>query len=130
MLNAINLSVKNNHVVDVSRRTRIAAFILITIAMVAISTNFYRADAVYLRASILPFYILFFIFMYMACILVEYVSLWCERGTSFHCARVAVHCMALLLVTYEVGSFYGADQSAYSQFPNYSLTKVLSHFSH
>ena len=119
--------VEKTDVVNISRRTRIFSPVLITLAMLAISVNFYQADAVFLQASVLPFYILFFILMYMGCILVEYVSLWCKRDKSFHCARVAVHCMALMLVTYEIGAFYSANNNVYSQFPSYSLTKVISH---
>ncbi len=115
------------HVVDISRRARLYTLILISVAMLVLSANFYRADAVYGQASVLPVYVLFFILMYMACILVEYVSLWCERDRSFHCARVVVHGMALMLVTYEMGMFYGADRDVYSQLPSYSITKVLSH---
>ena len=116
-----------SHVVNISRITRTISLILISIAMISITLNFHKADAVFAKASVLPVYILFFILMYMACILVEYISLWCERGQSFHCARVFVHCMALLLVTFEVGTFYSSDHDAYSHLPSYSITQVLSH---
>lgn len=118
---------ENIIVANISRRTRILAPIFISLAMVAVSINFYQADAVFLQASVLPFYILFFILMYVVCLGVEYVSLWCERGKSFHCARVAVHCLALMLVTYETGSFYSSKSDVYSQFPSYSLSKALSY---
>ena len=126
MQNYIFVGSEISQVVNISRRTRIAALILIAIAMVAISTRFYQADAIYLQASLLPYYILFFIAMYMACILVEYVSIWCERGKSFHCARIAVHCVTMVMVSYEMGAFYKVGENVYTQFPSYSLTKVLS----
>ncbi len=114
-------------VINLSRMSRTISLFLISAAMIAITLNFHQADAVFARASVLPVYILFFILMYMACILVEYVSLWCERGQSFHCARVFVHCVALLLVTFEVGTFYSSGQEVYSHLPSHSLTQVLSH---
>ena len=77
-------------VIWLSRMIRTVSLILISIAMIAITVNFHQADAVFAQASVLPVYILFFILMYMACILVEYVSLWCERGQNFHSARMFV----------------------------------------
>ena len=116
-----------NHVRHISRITRMVSLVLISIAMIAITINFHTADAVLAKSSVLPVYILFFILMYMTCVLVEYGSLWCERGQNFHFTRVSVHCLALLLVTFEVGSFYSADQNVYSRLPTYSLTQALSH---
>ena len=114
-------------VIWLSRMIRTVSLILISIAMIAITVNFHQADAVFAQASVLPVYILFFILMYMACILVEYVSLWCERGQNFHSARMFVHCAALLLVTFEVGTFYSSGLEVYSHLPSHSLTQVLSH---
>ena len=116
-----------DQVIHISRFTRMLSLVLISIAMIAITINFHAADAVLAKASVLPVYIFFFILMYMACVLVEYVSLWCERGQGFHFARVSVHCLALLLVTFEVGSFYSSDQNVYSRLPTYSMTQALSH---
>ena len=120
------LTSKDIRLVDISRGTRVTALFMISLAMVAITANFYQADTIYLRASVLPVYIFFFILMYLSCILVEYLSLWCDREKRFHCCRMAVHCVALLLVTFEVGAFYISDHTAYSQLPSYSLTSVLS----
>jgi hypothetical protein len=120
-------SSENIRIANISRRTRVFVPVLISLAMMAVSVNFYQADAVFLQASVLPFYILFFVLMYVACLGVEYVSLWCERGKSFHCARVAVHCLALMLVTFETGTFYSSKIDVYSQFPSYSLSKALSY---
>ncbi len=117
----------NSHVINISRISRLISLILICLSMVAITLDFHQADAVFARASVLPVYLLFFILMYLACILVEYVSLWCERGQSFHCARVFVHCVALLLVTFEVGTFYSSGTDVYSHLPDHSLTRILSH---
>ena len=114
-------------VTNLSRMSRTVSLILISVATIAITFNFHQADAVFAHASVLPVYILFFILMYMACILVEYISLWCERGQSFHFARVSVHCVALLLVTFEVGTFFSSGQEVYSHLPSHSLTQVLSH---
>ena len=116
-----------SRVVIISRMTRSISLIFISIAMIAITLDFHTADAVFAQASVLPVYLLFFILMYLACILVEYVSLWCERDQNFHSARVLVHCVALLLVTFEVGTFYSSDHDAYSHLPSYSLTQILSH---
>ncbi len=115
------------HVTNISRRGRIVVPTVIFLAMTAISVSFYRADAVFVTASSLPFYILFFILMYLVCFGVEYLSLWCRREQGFHCARVVVHCLAFMLVSYETGNFFGSKTDSYSHFPTYSVTKVLSH---
>lgn len=122
-----NMFFKRIQVVNVSRRTRIFSLIVISLAMMAITSNFYQADAVFAPASVLPVYILFFILTYMACIIVEYASLWCQRENIFHCARMAVHGLVLLLVVYETGIFYHSDQDIYSHLPHYSVTNALSH---
>ncbi len=120
-------SLENIQMVKVSRSMRYLSVIFISVSLIAISVNFYMADAVYLQATTLPFYILFFLMMYLVGIFIEYASLWCKRDYNFHCASVAVHCLALMLVTYEIGAFYSADQNVYSHPPSYSLTSALSH---
>ena len=112
---------------NISRITRTVSLILISLAMIAVTINFHTAGAVLGEASVLPVYIFFFILMYMACLLVEYVSLWCERGNGFYRARVFVHCAALLLVTFEVGTFYSSGQDGYSHLSSNTMTQVLSH---
>jgi hypothetical protein len=114
-------------IVSISRSSRIVSLILISIAMLAISINFHMADAWYLKASVLPVYIFFFVLMYISCIVVEYFSLWCERGMSFHYTRISVNALALMLVMFETGTFFGANQDAYSHLPAYSVTSALSH---
>ncbi|MCF6198435.1 MAG: hypothetical protein L3J67_03390 [Hyphomicrobiaceae bacterium] len=120
-------SLGNFQIVKVSRSMRILSIIFISVSLIAITTNFYMADAVYAQATTLPFYILFFLMMYLVGIFMEYASLWCKRDYNFHCASVAVHCLALMLVTYEIGAFYSADKNVYSHPPSYSLTSALSH---
>lgn len=120
-------SLGNFQIKKVSRGIRILSIIFISASLIAITANFYMADAVYAQATTLPFYILFFLMMYLVGIFIEYASLWCKRDYNFHCASVAVHCLALMLVTYEIGAFYSADKEVYSHPPSYSLTSALSH---
>ena len=119
--------VKDLKVAEISHRMRTFSIIFISVALMAIFVNFYMAGAVYAPATALPFYIFFFMIMFMVGISIDYASLWCKRNYKFHCASVAAHCMALMLVTYETGTFYNADENVYSQPPSYSLTSVLSH---
>ncbi len=105
---------------------RLIVLSITLLAMTIIVGTFYQADAISSRSSVLPSYILFFILIYLACLMVEYLSLWCERDQNFHCCRMAVHSLALVLVTYEVSVFYAADQHIYSQLPSYSVTSLLS----
>jgi len=120
-------SLGNFQIKKVSRGIRRLSIIFISASLIAITANFYMADAVYAQATTLPFYILFFLMMYLVGIFIEYASLWCKRDYNFHCASVAVHCLALMLVTYEIGAFYSADKEVYSHPPSYSLTSALSH---
>lgn len=116
----------HDRIVDISRATRQVSIVFISIAMFAITANFYFADEVFARASVLPIYIFFFMLMYVLCMLVEYMSLWCKRDKGFHYMRVSIHALALFLVTLEIGSFYGSGRDVYTELPSYSLTQALS----
>ena len=121
------LPLGNIQIIKVSRSMRILSIMFISASLIAITANFYMADAVYAQATTLPFYILFFLMMYLVGIFIEYASLWCRRDYNFHCASVAIHSLAVMLVTYEIGAFYSADQNVYLHAPSYSLTSALSH---
>ena len=121
------VSVKKDQMIKVLRSMRYLSVIMISVALMAVASNFYMADAVFAKVTSLPFYVMFFLIMFLVGMLIEYASLWCKRDKNYYCAGVAAHCLALLLVTYETGAFYSAGQSAYAQPPSYSLTAGLSH---
>ncbi len=113
-------------VAGLSRRMRVIVPVMISLAMLAVSFAFYRADAVFLKASVLPFYIVFFIVIYVSCLVIEYLSLWCDRGLKFHTARIAVHFLALVLITWETGMFFYSTSDVYCRFPEWSLSRAVS----
>ena len=122
-----NSSFRNKiRIASLSRVLRPVSLILIFVAILMVSFNFYIADAVYARKSVLPLYIFFFILLYVGCITVEYISLWCARGKVFHFCPTAVHGLALILVTYEVGTFYSANGNVYSQLPTHSAMSIIT----